>query len=456
MSTGATNPKGIKEGQLGSIVLRMGRHRWHGLQCHASSKEGQVSPYSERSFDFLNIRISKSHLDSIFALLLLCGDVESNPGPASAPFLKVTSINCRGLTDQVKFLSTISKLKRDCKTNEHAIYCLQEVHLIDLSLLGVVWEGAAVSLSACARNSKGTLIIGKGDFTIAHEVVDANGRFNVVKLSYTQDLVQTLVIIANVYAPNDHKESLAFFKDFFVRFEAFLDAVDGDNIVLCGDFNCVFDPDSDSICRNSSNAEKELTSFLGTKLNQLELWDMVQISQSKNNYTWGRAKTKSRLDYIFASSNLAINASKFVNLWHLVKTDHAAVSVEFSKTNMTTSGRSYLKLSLNDIKDPDNLQEMKLCITNAIANSDSNWDPHTILEYVKMQIRSCAIYLKSKNKREFNSLETLTKEYNELMANGDLNEIDHEYLSELSIRIEKGQELLEEKLRLKAGIKWRE
>ena len=42
------------------------------------------------------------------------------------------------------------------------------------------------------------------------------------------------------------------------------------------------------------------------------------------------------------------------------------------------------------------------------------------------------------------------------MSNSDLNNLDQEYLSNLSIRIEKGQELLEEELRLKAGIKWRE
>ena len=197
-------------------VLRVGPHRGHGLQCYASIIEDQVSPCSVRLFDYLNICRCERHIISIIALLLLCGDIESNPGPVTRPFLKVASINCRGLTDKVKFLSTISKLKRECKTDEHAIFCLQEVHQIDLSLLSVIWDDAAVSLSSCARNSRGTLILGKGDFTIVHEVIDINGRFNIVKLSYTHDLVQSAVIIANVYAPNDHKESLVFFKDIFL------------------------------------------------------------------------------------------------------------------------------------------------------------------------------------------------------------------------------------------------
>ena len=75
---------------------------------------------------------------------------------------------------------------------------MQLLHQIDLSLLSVIWDDAAVSLSSCARNSRGTLILGKGDFTIVHEVIDINGRFNIVKLSYTHDLVQSAVIIANV------------------------------------------------------------------------------------------------------------------------------------------------------------------------------------------------------------------------------------------------------------------
>ena len=42
------------------------------------------------------------------------------------------------------------------------------------------------------------------------------------------------------------------------------------------------------------------------------------------------------------------------------------------------------------------------------------------------------------------------------MNNGNLTNVDHSYHGELSSRIEKGQELLEEDLRMKAGIKWRE
>ena len=42
------------------------------------------------------------------------------------------------------------------------------------------------------------------------------------------------------------------------------------------------------------------------------------------------------------------------------------------------------------------------------------------------------------------------------MNNGNLANVDLCYLGELSSKIEKGQELLEEDLRMKAGVKWRE
>ena len=263
------------------------------LVFKSSIKEGQVSPSLYRVWysSFIGKFKGKSHRNLIAKLLLLCGDVESNPGPVMSPYLKITTINCRGLTDKVKFLSTISKLKRDCANAEHVIYCLQEVHHVDLDLLKLIWEGSAISLSSCSRASKGTLILGKRNFSITNEVCDLNGRFNILKLAFTSDLEQQSVTIANVYAPNNHKESLVFFEKFFEQFETFLDITNDNstqNVILCGDFNCVFDPSSDSIGRNSSNAEKELVNYISNKLSHLELWDMVQVSQHRNNFTWGK------------------------------------------------------------------------------------------------------------------------------------------------------------------------
>ena len=79
-----------------------------------------------------------------------------------------------------------------------------------------------------------------------------------------------------------------------------------------------------------------------------------------------------------------------------------------------------------------------------------------VVRDVKMQIRSCAIGLKCKNKAVISDLTILTQEYNEIMNKGNLANVDHCYLDELSSKIEKGQELLEEDLRMKAGVKWRE
>ena len=90
----------------------------------------------------------------------------------------------------------------------------------------------------------------------------------------------------------------------------------------------------------------------------------------------------------------------------------------------------------------------------AIAECDTSRDPHTTLEYIIVQISSCSIMFKQKNKTESNNLQQMTQEYNQLMANSYSLDIDQSYQNELSIKIDKGQELLEEELRIIAGIKW--
>ena len=87
-SLGQTNLQHIVDAFVGRLsifgilhVLRVGPYRGHGLQCYASIKEDQVSPCSVRIFDYLNNCKCERHLISNVALLLLCGEIESNPGP---------------------------------------------------------------------------------------------------------------------------------------------------------------------------------------------------------------------------------------------------------------------------------------------------------------------------------------------------------------------------------------
>ena len=67
------------------------------------------------------------------------GNIEMNPGPP-----KIITVNCRGLSSKVKLLSTIGKLRKECKTNEQSIVFLQETHLDDSELIANIWTGTTV------------------------------------------------------------------------------------------------------------------------------------------------------------------------------------------------------------------------------------------------------------------------------------------------------------------------
>ena len=388
----------------------------------------------------------------IISLLLLRGNIEPNPGPP-----KLITVNCRGLSSKVKLLSTIGKLRKECGKND-AIIFLQETHLDDSELISSIWEGTTVIKSFLSSSQRGTMIILKGQFTINCSLTDPNGRYCIVNIS--GDLLEGIKSsfnLVNVYAPNNHKESLTFFTNLFESIEQCSSSLDHiPEMIIAGDFNFIFDENSDCQNRRVSNDEKVLAEFVAHRMQDLELWDLVQSSRASINFTWRREEIRSRIDYIFASSSVASRVDKFFNKWQLIKTDHAAVIVELSNSTASYAGRSYPKLSFNDIKEVEDKISIKEAILKAIDEFDEDWSPHTRLEYVKLMIRSKVLTIRAKRNKEINELDQLRIDLNNLEQLVSLNKNDLLKMSNLRSKLYKTEEIVEEQLRMKSGIKWRE
>ena len=121
---------------------------------------------------------------------------------------------------------------------------------------------------------------------------------------------------------------------------------------------------------------------------------------------------------------------KFFNKWQLIKTDHAAVIVELSNSTASYAGRSYPKLSFNDIKEVEDKISIKEAILKAIDEFDEDWSPHTRLEYVKLMIRSKVLTIRAKRNKEINELDQLRIDLNNLEQLVSLNKNDLLKMSE--------------------------
>jgi len=133
-------------------------------------------------------------------LLLLCGDIESNPGPADTKngVLELTLMtqNCRGLQDRNKLRSLIVNKNNEAKKGK-MVLALQETHLMNDDL--IKWSGNYVISNSISPHSAGCVTY-FNDYVRIVEVrqIDDCGHGHVVVV---EGLTVHTTIIANVYSP---------------------------------------------------------------------------------------------------------------------------------------------------------------------------------------------------------------------------------------------------------------
>ena len=94
------------------------------------------------------------------------------------------------------------------------------------------WDGKAFFKSHGTNHSKGviTLINPSLNFKVEKVILDKQGRFIILKLS----LEENVVVLVNIYTPNDVVQQVAFFKNLNQQLGKFAQ----DTTVIGGDFNC--------------------------------------------------------------------------------------------------------------------------------------------------------------------------------------------------------------------------
>ena len=394
----------------------------------------------------------------LILILLLRGGIEPNPGP-----IQIVSQNCRGLTDKKKLRKVFRSLYpvSRSKANLSRVACLQETHHIDSFIASVMFNGKII-LDNGERNQRGVCLLVPDGFEVCSQEVSGVGRWVIAVIQTKVDpgSVSRRLVVASVYAPNCHRESLGFFQEFFQSFDDVCDGLHQQNeafdMVIAGDYNLVLNFETGAVNRTTTRAERELATLVGDAMATRDLVESEGLCKEAC-YTWRRGTCLSKLDYIFLSRNLSSLVNKSTIIWNEygASLDHAAVSVDFEISDRTSRGRSFPKLFKSDICKEEDRVWLKSQLLSCESQIPDHWDPHMKLEFVKTMLRSKTLELRQMN-RFIDDLATVRSDINIIMAKGNISTDDALRLDALRTKLYDLEDKEAEVMKIRAGVKWRE
>ena len=207
--------------------------------------------------------------------------------------ITIFSQNCQGLANPQKRRAIF----RHVRTKKYNIVCLQDVHIQSQqeSYVKAEW-GYDACFSCYNSSSRGVLILLNNNFEHKVEKVKSDPNGNYIILDINIDGKK--FILVNLYGPNDNKPK--FYKELMQGYKSF----NNDNIIMCGDWNLVINPDLDTnnyLPINNPRARQEV-------LNLIEEEGFLDIYRvfhdEKREYTWIRrnpVRKQARLDFFLTS-----------------------------------------------------------------------------------------------------------------------------------------------------------
>lgn len=248
--------------------------------------------------------------------------------------MKIITINVRGLRNTVKraavFLSLMSMNFNIC--------FLQECHLRDaedIETFTKEWKGGYSFWGVGNVFSNGVGILMKGDgWEIENVLSVVPGR--VLYLDVKLGNMELRVI--NVYAPSNRTERLGVFKE--TQNLLCTNRV----VVMGGDFNSSLD----KLGKKEGGEVDSATNYLKKLVSDFSLMDVYRkCNKKEDGYTWGNSQgLKSRIDYIFLSSNINVKYCKVAPFW---SSDHSMIETSF-ETSASIFGPGYWKLNISVLK----------------------------------------------------------------------------------------------------------
>jgi exonuclease III len=364
------------------------------LQIRIVIKSRNIYSHSKKLYLLLNaIRHVFSVVDKmirrlIIKTLLKRGNVELNPGPqmpvncnkTNTKTMNVTTYNCNGLANRSKLKRVINKANK--LLDMGGIVMLQETHIMKLEQIEFLTKHKVLT-SQYKSNSAGVITIVNNEFEIIENYSNNMGR----QLFTVAQSNSEMYLFANVYCPNDHRQSIVFIEEVYCKLLEIRNKYPDTYIILAGDFNSCMKKE-DSVNRSRSQIEIELTKSIMQNNKLCNLVDSYRLIHDTNGYSWNRGSCYSRLDYIYVSGEL-VNRVKDSNTdWAFDKSDHAAVTTKIAVKNSVQKGPGIVKVNVETLNDPNKRTQIREELIFLLAQIPNDWNGHVKLEYLKMIIRS--------------------------------------------------------------------
>ena len=259
---------------------------------------------------------------------------------------KLISLNVRGISNFKKRRTIFTW----CHKKSADIIFLQETHSKKETELQWKSEwGFEIMLSHGSCNSRGVAILLKrgADLSIQSKILDPLGRFIILKA----EIADTTYVLINIYAPNKEKEIATFFRDLTtVLKKENLDTEE--NIIVGGDFNCPINPIIDKKGGLLTPRKSVVDSIECFQDN----FDLIDIWRVKNpgvkSFTWSQMSPRifCRLDYWLISNNLQ-DLVILTDICPAIKTDHAAIIIEFGSKDNQVKGPGLWKMNCSILEE---------------------------------------------------------------------------------------------------------
>ena len=264
-------------------------------------------------------------------------------------------------------------LFRHVRAKKYNIVCLQDVHIQSQqeSYVKAEWGNDAY-FSCFNSSSRGVLILLNNNFEYKVEKInsDVNGKYIILDINI-EGKKFTLI---SLYGPNDDKPK--FYKELRQKYKT----LNNDNIIMCGDWNSVINPDLDTNNYLHINNPRARNKVLDSIIEEDGFLDTYRIfHEEKREYTWSRrnpVRKQARLDFFLTSFEcfLYVYATNIIPGYG---TDHSGVTLELT-LNENERGRGHWKFNNSLLKDHSYIQIVKDTISDVkqtyAKNNNDNLD----------------------------------------------------------------------------------
>ena len=248
------------------------------------------------------------------------------------------------------------------------------------------------------------------EYKVERVKTDKNGNYAILDI-----IIQgKRITLVNLYGPNQDNPN------FYTNIKQNVSEFENDQVIMCGDWNFVLDPDLDYnnyLHINNPKARKVILDYIEEE-NLLDVWRVSNDDSRK--YTWRRLNPvikQARLDFYLISENMF----QFVTDTQIIpgyRTDHSGITLKLKLID-SERGRGYWKFNNTLLKDKDYVSLIKNTIDDVkktyVSNENNlnhgnisneeiqfNINDQLFLETLLMMIRGNTIkYSSEKKKKRF-------------------------------------------------------